>query len=271
MQLYFLALIIFLACISNIDTAKNKNKFLCSKKAQDIAIEAYIYGYSMITSEVTRVQMTNVAEHQDFKAPMGQFMNIRHYPPANYRGVTTPNADTLYSVAWLDLDNEPWVFSHPDMVNRFYLFPMYDLWMPVIESPGTRTAGTAAAIYVLNGPKWKGTLPSALQQRIKKHIYSPTRYVVIIGRTYCIGTPEDYAAVHQLQDKYLLRPLSAFINNENKTSDTYIPTVPKVNPNPGFSMTDKVRDVINNMNISTYFNMMAMLMKVSTSIFYCRL
>jgi hypothetical protein len=71
---------------------------------------------------------------------MGQFVNIERYPPANYRGVSAPNADTLYSLAWLDL-TEPQVFSHPDMGKRFYLFEMTDLWMPDFETPGTRTIG----------------------------------------------------------------------------------------------------------------------------------
>ncbi len=96
--------------------------------------------------------------------------------------------------------------------------------------------------------------------------YSPTRYLAILGRTYCTGKPEDHVAVHRLQDQYLLQSLSAFVNNKNETSDGYIPSVPKVNPDPGFSMTDKVRNVINNMNISTYFNMLVTLMKVSASI-----
>jgi hypothetical protein len=30
------------------------------------------------------------------------------------------------------------------------------------------------------------------------------------GRTYCTGTPEDYAAVHAIQDQYKLVPLSAY-------------------------------------------------------------
>ena len=63
------------------------------------------------------------------KARPGQFVNVPRYPPADYRGVSAPNADTLYSVAWLDLA-EPQVFSHPDMGDRFYLFEIVDLWMP---------------------------------------------------------------------------------------------------------------------------------------------
>ena len=117
-------------------------------EAKEIAIDAYTYGYSLITTEVTRVQMSNVAKADELRSPMGQFTNVKRYPPGNYRGVSAPNADTLYSLAWIDVGKEPTVFSHPDMGKRFFLFPMYSLWMPVVESPGTRTAGGKAAISV---------------------------------------------------------------------------------------------------------------------------
>jgi hypothetical protein len=32
---------------------------------------------------------------------MGQFANLREYPTAAFKAVTAPNADTLYSSAWL--------------------------------------------------------------------------------------------------------------------------------------------------------------------------
>ena len=49
------------------------------------------------------MQMSNVDKIEGLHAPMGQFINIKRYPPADYRGVSAPNADTLYSLAWLDL------------------------------------------------------------------------------------------------------------------------------------------------------------------------
>ncbi len=117
---------------------------------------------------------------------MGQFVNVPRYPPADYRGVSAPNADTLYSVAWLDL-SEPIVFSHPDMGKRFYLFEMTDLWMTDFDDPGARTAGGAAQKYLMTGPGWNGTVPAEMKQ-----IKSATRYMVILGRTYANGTEPDY-------------------------------------------------------------------------------
>ena len=216
-------------------------------EAEQIALDAYVYGYSLITTEVTRVQMSNVDKIEGMHAPTGQFANIKRYPPADFRGVSAPNADTLYSVAWLDL-SEPQVFSHPDMGKRFYLFEMTDLWMTDFNSPGTRTAGGDAANYLITGPGWTGDVPTGMKQ-----IKSATRYMVILGRTYADGTDQDYAAVNALQAQYKIVPLSAY-------GKPYAYQMSPVNPNPGISMTDKPQSVILDMDTSTYFNMMARLM-----------
>jgi hypothetical protein len=145
---------------------------LSPAEARRIAENAYVYGYSLITTEVTRVQGTNVskAEPNQLSAPMSQFANVPRYPPADYRRVSAPNADTLYSVAWLDL-SEPIVFSHPDIGSRFYLFEMVDLWMTDLKSsPSTRTAGGNAENYLITGPGWSGDVPAGM-----KHISMPTR------------------------------------------------------------------------------------------------
>ena len=222
---------------------------LTAEEVKAIAIDAYVYGYSLITTEVTRVQMTNVDKADGLRGPMGQFINVKRYPPADYRGVSAPNADTLYSLAWIDLGKEPTVFSHPDMGSRYYLFPMYSLWMPVIESAGTRTTGEKAEKFLLTGPGWQGTVPAGMTQ-----VRSPTRYMLILGRTYADGTEQDYEAVNALQDQFALRPLSQF----GKHDWTFTP--PPVNPDPGFSMTDKPQDVILKLGTKGYFDMMARLM-----------
>jgi hypothetical protein len=179
---------------------------------------------------------------------MNMFSNVPRYPPGDYRGVSAPNADTLYSVAWLDLGAEPMVFSHPDMGKRFYLFPTYSLWMPVIESLGSRTRGQKAANFLFTGPGWKGRVPAGMTQ-----VKSPTRYLLILGRTYANGTDEDYKAVNALQAQYKVVPLSAW-------GKPYTYKAPPVDPNPGYSMTDAPQAVILGMDTAQYFNRMAKLM-----------
>ncbi len=212
-----------------------------------IAMDAYVYGYSLITTEVTRVQMSNVPAAEGYRAPMNQFINVKRYPPADYRGVSAPNADTLYSLAWLDL-SEPLVFSHPDMGQRFYMFELVDLWMTAFETPGARTAGGAATNYLLTGPGWKGDVPAGM-----KHIPVATHYMVILGRTYADGTEADYEAVNALQAQYKITPLSAW-------GKPFTYQAPAVVADPGFSMTDKPQEAILALNTAAYFNMMTRLM-----------
>lgn len=216
--------------------------------AEQILLDAYIYGYSLITTEVTRVQMSNVPALEGLHGPMGQFINVKRYPPADYRGVSAPNADTLYSAAWLDLGAEPIVFSHPDMGDRYFLFPMYSLWMQVVECPGARTMGGRAADFLLTGPGWAGQVPAGM-----KEIKFPTRYMLILGRTYANGTDADYDAVNALQEQYKLVPLSSF-------GKPFTFKAPPVDPNPGFSMTEKPQSVILSMAADDYFSRLAQLM-----------
>ena len=107
-----------------------------------------------------------------------------------------PNADTLYTMVWLDMSSEPWVFGIPDMGDRYYIMPMLNLYNEVFFVAGTRTTGSSAQEYAITGPGWSGTLPEGVTQ-----VESPTALVWILGRVYCAG-PEDYAAIHELQDRF---------------------------------------------------------------------
>ena len=224
-----------------------------------IALDAYIFGYSLITTEVTRVQMTNVTQRKGMQAPMGQFINVRRFPPVDYRGVSAPNADTLYSVAWVDV-SLPQVFSHPDMGKHYFLFPMVNLWMSIFDSPGTRTKGSKAAVYLLTGPDWKGKVPPGMT-----HIRSSTRYIAILGRTHVNGSEQDFKAVNALQDRLRLESFDTWgskpqAGKTSQVSKKAAPRAPQLDPNPGFSMMLAPQDAIAAMTPAAYFTMMTRLM-----------
>ena len=126
-----------------------------------VAVDAYIYAYPLVTVELTRRRLTNVVAPEGTSAPMGQFARLRTYPDASYRDVTAPNADTLYTYAYLDLSREPWVVSIPDLKGRFAVFSIFDGWTTVFANPGQRTTGTLAQTFAITGPGWTGKLPRA--------------------------------------------------------------------------------------------------------------
>src|SRR5215471_15980151 len=211
------------------------------------AVDAYIYGYPLVTFDMIRKQQTNVAAPDAEHAPMGQMIKIRTYPAVDNHCCAAPNADTLYTEVWLDVSNEPWVFSIPEMGDRYYIMPMLDGWSEVVEVAGSRTTGGKAQVYAITGPGWSGALPKGVAQ-----VKSPTGMVWILGRIYSSGTPEDYAAVHALQDKFSVVPLSAY-------GKPYTP--PQGRVDPGIDMKTAVRKQVNDLDIDAYFNTLAELMK----------
>jgi len=218
-------------------------------EAREVAIEGYIYAYPLVTMELTRRVLTNVEKPEATRAPMGQVLRVRTYPPVDDHTVTAPNADTLYTVIWLDVSKEPWVVSIPDMRGRFFLFPMLDGWTNVFEDPGKRTTGTGPQQYAITGPGWSGTLPKGVTE-----YKSPTGIVWVLGRIYCTGTPDDYKAVHALQDKVSAVPLSAY-------GKPYAPEPGKVDP--ATDMKTAVRDQVNAMDATAYFKLFAELLKTN--------
>jgi hypothetical protein len=214
-----------------------------------LATDAYIYGYPLVTMEMTRRIMTNVATAEATRVPMGQLLKMRQYPDAAYRDVTAPNADTLYTTGWVDVGKEPWILSLPDMKGRYFLFPMLDGWTNVFQAPGKRTTGTGAQTYAITGPGWSGTLPAGV-----KEYKSPTSIAWLLGRIYCTGTPEDYKAVHEIQDACQLVPLSAW-------GKPWTP--PPGKADSSIDMKTPVRDQVNRLDAKEYFTLLAQLMKAN--------
>ncbi|HEY7236978.1 MAG TPA: DUF1254 domain-containing protein [Gemmatimonadaceae bacterium] len=173
-------------------------------EAGKVAADAYIFGYPLVLMDATRAVQTAVTKPEGLHAPTNMFAHLRAFPDATFTDVVRPNADTLYSVAWLDLTNEPMVLALPDMGRRFYLMQLLDAWTNVVAGPGTRTTGPAKTTVAIVGPEWHGKLPAELTE-----IRVPTNMAWLIGRTQTNGA-SDYAAVHEIQDQYVLTPLSAF-------------------------------------------------------------
>ncbi len=149
--------------------------YFAADPKQQIVREAYIYGYPLVTMDMTRRQETNVRVPDDAHAPVGQLIKLRAYPAVDNHSAAAPNADTLYTMVWLDVSTEPWVFSIPDMGDRFYIMPMLSSFNEVFFVAGSRATGGKAQKYVVTGPGWSGTLPEGLTQ-----VKSPTALVWIL-------------------------------------------------------------------------------------------
>ena len=113
---------------------------------------------------------------------------------------------------------------------------------------GSRATGGGAQEYAITGPGWSGTLPEGVTQ-----VESPTALVWILGRVYCSG-PEDYAAVHELQDRFSSVPLSAYGSPYKPAPGVVDETV---------DMETAVRDQVNHLPLEEYFGYVAELLKAN--------
>ena len=191
------------------------------QEAQQIAADATVYGFPLVIMELTRQVCTAVPAPNANGAPVNQFANRKVFPDATFVNVVNPNADTLYSSAWVDTRKEPVILSLPDTHGRYYLMPMLNYWTDSFASPGSRTTGTGAGNFAIAGPNWSGQLPRGITE-----MRSSTRWVWIVGRIACSGS-SDYENVWKLQDQLKLTPLSAW--GTNYVPQANIPVDPNVN------------------------------------------
>ena len=212
------------------------------------AIDAYVYLYPLVTMDITRLQMTNVASSKEgsLAAPMNELYHFRAFPDADFRTVVRPNFDTLYTSLWADLTEGPVIVSVPDSHDRYYMLPMLDMWTDVFAVPGWRTTGTDAGDFAFVPPGWDGELPEGVTR-----IDSPTPYVWMIGRTE--SSVDAYPQVHKFQDGMKLKML------DQKGKE--IPAKGgKVDPN--VDMKTPPLDQVNTMPAKDFFKYAAELMKL---------
>jgi hypothetical protein len=170
-----------------------------------IALETYYYLYPLVVMDYTRRQLSNVPLGTGgLGAPTNTFGATRGFPTPAMHSVPRPNFDTLYSPAWIDMTAGPVLMTTPDTGDRYYVVTALDMWSEVFASVGTRTTGNRAGHFLFTPPGWTGPMPADLPAGTIP-IPAPTVRVWIIGRTQTNG-PDDFTAVHALQDQFMLTP-----------------------------------------------------------------
>lgn len=165
--------------------------------AQSLLEQAYLYAFPLVLMDATRKVSTNTETPNGTRAPINQFIHAEKLADAASRAVVTPNVDTIYTQAFLDVGSEPMLYGVPQ-TDRFFNVQVLDAWTntaAVLEAPG---------LYAITRSDWQGELPEGVQR-----INVPTTRVWTIARIVLSGQ-EDLPNVRAIQDKMQLMPLSAY-------------------------------------------------------------
>lgn len=170
---------------------------------EDIAKEAYLWGYPLVRFERTRRLLTTTPGFGH--APLNTFFHADRLPTPQDKGMSNPLPDTLYSSAFLDLRRQPMVLQMPKIKNRFYTLQFMDANSNNVGLISSRTRGESAGKFFITGPHYIGSTPAGFE-----HIHSATNFVWILGHI-AAESPSQVKTAHSLLRKYDLRPYSVYL------------------------------------------------------------
>lgn len=187
---------------------------LRARYAHALALQAFVYTYPLY--EMARLRVATSPRRNPRGEPAGDapesplrwlnaLVHARKLLGAGASRVVTPNNDTLYSTAWLDLTRGPLLFTVPDTADRYYVAGLLDFHTNPFAHIGRRTTGTRAGRFLLAGPAWQGEVPGGVTL-----VRSPTPHAWMIMRIM-VDSPADVPAVNRLQDGFDLRPFAAVV------------------------------------------------------------
>ena len=167
------------------------------------ATRAYVYGYPLLYNldEIGKLPAGKGSLAAGKPVPWNTFWFARELlgPTAEF---VSPNNDTAYLLAPLDLSGGPVRIDVPDTHERYYVLQCVDAWTNNFAYIGRRATGTAAGSFTFAPPGFDGEVTDG-----STVIEAPSAIAMIVGRLQVDGEA-DLPAVHALQDRFTVTPAS---------------------------------------------------------------
>ena len=177
------------------------------EEVKQIAEEGFVYGLPIVMNYAVMYEYIIDKNSGQWKASFNQIDNEHRVFTYEDTAIVTPNSDTPYSLAWMDLRAEPIVISVPAVdKKRYYAVMLNDGNTFNYGYIGSRATGSDAGDYLVVGPRWKGETPPG----IKKTFHSTTDFSLAVFRTQLFDA-KDMPNVEKVQAGYKLQPLSAYL------------------------------------------------------------
>jgi hypothetical protein len=166
------------------------------------AKDAYVFAFPLVMYYRTMYRQAIEGDRR-----FGEWMHLGTSSPQD-KDINTPNNDTPYSYAWVDLRAEPWVLTLPQIEpDRYYTSQWNDQWGFILDNIGSVNDGNNGVSVLLADPQWNGAIPPGVSRVVK----GESEFMGSITRTQLKGTDDGIGRVQEIQRGYQLQPLSAFL------------------------------------------------------------
>lgn len=168
--------------------------------ARLLAADATLYGTASVLQYKQMFDQAVDKTSTEFTG-FNVFKHGRQLAGPDYRAFKTPNVDTLYSNAWLDLTQGPVLFDVPDTKGRYYTANFLDMYANA-SNISARLHGTGGGRYLIAPAGWQGEVPPGA-----KLFRVATPYMWILLRVV-VADEADVAGARALQDEFRLTSLA---------------------------------------------------------------
>ena len=231
-KLYTKIILVLVALVSimglNQSTSATKIN-LSNDEIYQISKKATVYGYP--TAEFYRVMYVQSigVNGPGYKAPFNQIVSDTKVLGPKDTNIQSPNADTPYSLLWLDLRSDDIVLTMPKIdKNRYYSAQIIDSYTYDVDYLGTRKDGNDGGNFLIVGPnsKWNGTTPAGIKRVVKLD----TEFAYVIYRNQLFNA-QDMPNVMKVQEGYKIQTLSKYLGQKEKPAapDVKWPVISKDN------------------------------------------
>ncbi len=167
--------------------------------AANRAFEAVLYGTASVLQYRQMYQQAVDRDDRGFTG-FNRFAHDRALAGPDYAIFKTPNADTLYSCAWLDLTAGPVILDVPPTGGRYFTVNLLDMFANA-SNISTRTHGNAGGRFLIATTDWRGEVPAGVRLF---RVTTPHMWLLL---RILVERKTDVAPANALQDRFRLEPL----------------------------------------------------------------
>jgi len=188
---------------------------------ENIGVQIYMYSIPIVremlfrnkfSAMVRKAQKNNIpmfSKNSDDGVHLNELIHLRMLTNHLIESGVTPNVDTQYSPAFIDVSEGPVVFTVPEMT-RYYSVQITDAYLENVHYFGGTNKEDYQGNYLLVKPDWKGTKPA----EISKIVTMPTDIGFLALRILNTTEKGDTEKVNALQDGFKMQSLPSFLGKK---------------------------------------------------------